>query len=150
MSTTNTPRMSPLQLQSELERLRKENELLRSAQPQKGGAGSLTFALAPRGGISIYGLQRLPVTLYRPAWLRFLEVMDEFEDFLNSPEVMERASLGPQDPRFLKAKADAAILTEARNRGENIPIARDLVPDAPRHVTRPVLVPSNGGGDFRE
>ena len=35
-----------------------------------------------KGGLSIYGLQRFPVTMYREQWLKVLDMADEIRDFI--------------------------------------------------------------------
>jgi len=43
----------------------------------------LTFKVGEKGGVSVYGLGRFPVTLYYGQWIRLLAVSDELLDFLN-------------------------------------------------------------------
>jgi hypothetical protein len=43
----------------------------------------LEFRIGQKGGVSVYGLHRFPVTLYYEQWLRLLAVSDELLDFLN-------------------------------------------------------------------
>jgi hypothetical protein len=63
--------------QSELQRLRRENEALK-AQLTRG----LRLKVSPKGGVSVYGLQRMPITLYKDQWLRLLDMADEIRAFL--------------------------------------------------------------------
>jgi hypothetical protein len=62
----------------ELARLREENERLRAAKAPK----ALTFKVSAKGAVSVYGLQRFPVTLYQEQWGRLLEVAPEIEAFI--------------------------------------------------------------------
>jgi hypothetical protein len=62
----------------ELARLREENEALKAAKPTP----RLTFKLTEKGGVSVYGLMRFPVTLYAGQWLRLLDVADSLKAFL--------------------------------------------------------------------
>lgn len=61
----------------ELERLRQENELLKS-QLTRG----LRLKVSAKGGVSVYGLQRMPITLYKNQWLRLLDMAPEIRTFL--------------------------------------------------------------------
>jgi hypothetical protein len=67
-------------VQRELERLRAENEALRS---QKRTAGSLAFKVSDKGAVSVYGLGRFPVTLYQEQWDKLLAQADELKKFIN-------------------------------------------------------------------
>src|SRR5260370_28969054 len=59
--------MSESEMQAELERLRAENAQLKSKE--KGG---LTLKVSEKGGGSLYGMGRFPVTPYKEQWLRIL------------------------------------------------------------------------------
>jgi hypothetical protein len=50
-------------------------------EKQKLG-GSLQFRVSEKGGVSVYGLGRFPVTLYYEQWVRLLAVPQELRDFL--------------------------------------------------------------------
>ena len=58
---------------AELERLRAENAQLKS----KKTAGELTFKISEKGGLSVYGLGRFPVTLYKEQWRKLLGKAEE-------------------------------------------------------------------------
>jgi len=47
-------------------------------------SGKLEFRVSEKGGVSVYGLGRFPVTLYYEQWRRLLEVADELHAFLES------------------------------------------------------------------
>jgi len=64
-------------VRAELERLRRENEALKS-QLSRG----LRLKVSPKGGVSVYGLQRMPITLYRDQWLKLLDMAEEIRAFL--------------------------------------------------------------------
>ena len=64
---------------SELERLRAENAALKKAS-QKG----LTLKVSEKGGLSVYGLWRFPVTLYREQWLKLLDMAPEIKGFIEA------------------------------------------------------------------
>jgi hypothetical protein len=55
----------------------------------QGGARSsqeetrpLEFKVGEKGGVSVYGLGRFPVTLYYEQWLRLLDASDRLRQFL--------------------------------------------------------------------
>jgi hypothetical protein len=57
----------------------------RLAELEKQGprrTGSLEFRVSEKGGVSVYGLGRFPVTLYYEQWMRLLEVSDRLRQFL--------------------------------------------------------------------
>ena len=66
-------------MQSELERLRAENEALKKTK-----SNSITFKVGQKGGMSMYGLGRFPVTLYKSQWLILLDATDKIREFLKS------------------------------------------------------------------
>ena len=68
--------MSDEDLKQELERLRAENETL------KKGGRSQRLRVSEKGGLSVYGLGRFPVTLYKEQWLRLLDMADEIRAFI--------------------------------------------------------------------
>jgi hypothetical protein len=69
--------MSPDEMEAELERLRAENEALK-----KGGPKGLSLKVSQKGGVSVYGLGRFPVTLYKEQWLKLLDMTDEIRQFI--------------------------------------------------------------------
>jgi hypothetical protein len=69
--------MSDDEMKAELERLRAENERLK----QKGGR-AISLKVSEKGGVSVYGLGRFPVTLYKEQWAKLLEMADEIKAFL--------------------------------------------------------------------
>jgi hypothetical protein len=64
----------------------KEELLARIAQLEqqvgKRKPGSLEFRVSEKGGVSVYGLGRFPVTLYYEQWLRLLDNAEELRTFL--------------------------------------------------------------------
>jgi hypothetical protein len=56
---------------------------LSELEKQKGTrTGSLEFRVGEKGGVSVYGLGRFPVTLYYEQWLRLLDSSDKLREFL--------------------------------------------------------------------
>jgi hypothetical protein len=68
---------SPAEL--ELEQLRAENARLKAGMAQGSG---LKIKVSEKGGVSIYGLGRFPVTLYAGQWLRLLAIGDTIRAFI--------------------------------------------------------------------
>ncbi len=66
-------------LQAELERLRAENEALK-----KSGRAKLGMKVSEKGALSVYGMGRFPVTLYKEQWLRLLGMADEIKAFIET------------------------------------------------------------------
>ncbi len=64
-------------LQAELERLRAENAALKN-RATKG----VTLKVSEKGGVSVYGLGRFPVTLYKEQWERLLDMADDIRMFI--------------------------------------------------------------------
>ncbi len=69
--------MSDEDVQAEIERLRSENARLKG-QPARG----LSLKVSEKGALSVYGLGRFPVTLYKEQWQKLLEVTEEIRAFL--------------------------------------------------------------------
>jgi hypothetical protein len=46
--------------------------------------GSLDFKVSEKGGMSVYGLGRFPVTLYYEQWIRLLDQVDQIREFLEA------------------------------------------------------------------
>lgn len=70
--------MSDDDMKAELERLRAENAAL------KGGAAKPRLKVSEKGAVSIYGMGRFPVTLYKEQWLRLLDMSDEIREFIKA------------------------------------------------------------------
>ena len=69
------------QLRAEIDRLKAENESLKSKPKVKTG-----LKVSAKGGVSFYGLGRFPVTLYKEQWLRLLDAADEIRAFIAEHE----------------------------------------------------------------
>lgn len=66
-------------MKAELERLRAENEALKN---KKSGNGVLSMKVSEKGALSVYGMGRFPVTLYKEQWLKLLGVSEELKKFI--------------------------------------------------------------------
>jgi hypothetical protein len=73
--------MSDQEMQAELERLRAEN-----AQLKNKDKGGITLKVSEKGAVSLYGMGRFPVTLYKEQWLRILGNAPEIESFIRDNE----------------------------------------------------------------
>jgi hypothetical protein len=71
--------MSDDDLRAELERLREENAALK-----KGAARGVSLKVSEKGGLSVYGLGRFPVTLYKEQWIKLLDMSDEIRTFITA------------------------------------------------------------------
>lgn len=73
--------MSDEDIKAELERLRAENEALK-----KRGAKGLSMKISEKGGVSVYGLGRFPVTLYKEQWVKLLGMAEDINAFIRENE----------------------------------------------------------------
>ena len=64
-------------MQAELERLRAENERLK-----KSGSSRLSMKVSEKGALSVYGMGRFPVTLYKEQWLKLIGMADDIKAFI--------------------------------------------------------------------
>jgi len=76
--------------QTEIERLRAENERLK-----RGASRGVTLKVSEKGGLSVYGLGRFPVTLYKEQWLKLLDMADELRAFIREHD----SELKAREPR---------------------------------------------------
>jgi hypothetical protein len=71
------PAMTDEDPKAELERLRQENAALK-----KGAASGLRLKVSEKGAVSVYGMGRFPVTLYKEQWLKLLNMSDDIRAFI--------------------------------------------------------------------
>ena len=74
--------MADQDLEAQLERLRQENEALKAQS--RARPGHLTMKVSEKGGVSVYGLGRFPVTLYKEQWTKLLEHADDIRTFIQA------------------------------------------------------------------
>jgi hypothetical protein len=68
-------------MRAEIERLRVENARLKAR-----ASGSARLKVSEKGGVSVYGLGKFPVTLYKEQWLRLLDMTEEIRAFIKDSE----------------------------------------------------------------
>jgi hypothetical protein len=73
--------MNEQELKAELERLKAENETLKNR-----GARGISMKVSEKGAVSIYGLGRFPVTLYKEQWQKLLDMAEDIRGFIKENE----------------------------------------------------------------
>jgi hypothetical protein len=73
--------MSDDSMREELDRLRKENEALK-----KGATRGVSLKVSEKGGVSVYGLGRFPITLYKEQWRKLMDMRDDILNFITANE----------------------------------------------------------------
>lgn len=66
-------------LKAEIERLKAENEELKNKKPSRG---TLSMKVSEKGALSVYGMGRFPVTLYKEQWLKLLSITEDIKAFI--------------------------------------------------------------------
>jgi hypothetical protein len=74
------------ELKAELERLKAENQALKAR-----GSKGVSMKVSDKGGVSIYGLGRFPVTLYQEQWLKLLDLADDIRAFIKEHDAELKA-----------------------------------------------------------
>jgi hypothetical protein len=54
----------------------------RQVRPSSVHINGLTLKVSAKGGVSVYGLWRFPLTLYKNQWLRLLRIANEIYAFI--------------------------------------------------------------------
>ena len=73
--------MSDEDLKAEVERLRRENEALKQRTVR-----GVSLKVSEKGGVSVYGLGRFPITLYQEQWTKLLDMADQIRAFITEHE----------------------------------------------------------------
>jgi hypothetical protein len=68
--------MADEDMRDELERLRRENAALRTRSTD------IRMKVSEKGALSVYGMGRFPVTLYKEQWLKLLDMADDIRAFI--------------------------------------------------------------------
>ena len=69
--------MNEQEMKAELERLQAENEALKTRSSK-----AISMKVSEKGGVSIYGLGRFPVTLYKEQWSKLLDMAEDIRSFI--------------------------------------------------------------------
>ena len=77
METKPITAMSQAEMAAEIEKLRVANAKLTAKR-----TGKLTFKVSAKGGVSVYGLGRFPVSLYASQWERLLGEAENIKAFI--------------------------------------------------------------------
>lgn len=83
--------MSDDDLKAEIERLKAENERLK-----KGGSRGTSLKVSDKGGVSVYGLGRFPVTLYKEQWTKLLDMADDIRAFMKDNDAKLKTKGDPK------------------------------------------------------
>jgi len=81
--------MAEESVEEKLARLEAENKALKDQVERK--PGQLRLKISEKGGMSVYGLGRFPVTLYKEQWSRLLDYADEIRAFLKDNDQQLKA-----------------------------------------------------------
>ncbi len=82
--------MSEQDLKAELEKLRAENTALK-----KVSSRGLSLKVSAKGAVSVYGLGRFPVTLYKEQWGKLLDMADDIRTFISANDSQLKAKAAP-------------------------------------------------------
>jgi hypothetical protein len=83
--------MSDDDLKAELERLRAENNALK-----KGASRGLSLRVSEKGAVSVYGLGRFPVTLYKEQWQKLLDMAEDIRAFIQANDAQLKTKQAAQ------------------------------------------------------
>jgi hypothetical protein len=78
--------MADEDLRVELERLKAENEALKKGKPR-----GISLKVSEKGALSLYGMGRFPVTLYKEQWGKILDMADEIRSFIRDNDHLLKA-----------------------------------------------------------
>ncbi len=79
------------EMQQELERLRKENDALK-----KTSSRGLSLKVSEKGALSVYGLGRFPVTLYKEQWSKLLDSAEDIRSFIKANDSTLKAKVAKE------------------------------------------------------
>ena len=73
--------MNEQEMKAELERLKAENEALKTRSSR-----SISMKVSEKGGLSVYGMGRFPITLYKEQWTKLLDMAEDIRAFIKENE----------------------------------------------------------------
>ena len=82
--------MSNEDLKAELEQLRKENAALRNEL-----TSAIRLKVSAKGAVSVYGLRRFPVTLFKEQWLKLLDRSTDIRTFIAANKAQLKSKGSP-------------------------------------------------------
>ncbi len=77
-----------MNLQAELDRLKSENEALKTKLVRRT---TLSLKVSAKGALSIYGMGRFPVTLYKEQWAKLIAIMPDIQAFIKAHDAELKA-----------------------------------------------------------
>jgi hypothetical protein len=80
--------MADEDIKIELEKLRAENEALK-----RSSSKGLSLRVSEKGAVSVYGLGRFPVTLYKEQWLRLLDTSEDIKVFIKQNDAQLKSKV---------------------------------------------------------
>ena len=80
--------MADEDMKIELEKLRAENEALK-----RSSSKGLSLRVSEKGAVSVYGLGRFPVTLYKEQWLRLLDTSEDIKVFIQQNDAQLKSKV---------------------------------------------------------
>ena len=75
--------MTEEELRLEIEQLKAENEALKTP-----ARGQISLKVSEKGGVSVYGLGRFSVTLYKEQWAKLLATSDQIKSFIEQNDLL--------------------------------------------------------------
>ena len=81
--------MNEDELKAELERLKAENETLKTRAGR-----AISMKVSEKGGLSIYGMGRFPITLYKEQWTKLLDMAEDIRAFMKENDAKLKTKPG--------------------------------------------------------
>lgn len=78
--------MTEEEMKAELNRLKAENEALKTRSGR-----AISLKVSEKGGLSVYGLGRFPITLYKEQWVSLLDMANDIRAFLKENDAKLKA-----------------------------------------------------------
>jgi hypothetical protein len=107
--------MTMAEMQAKLADMQKENERLRQ---EKAQSGKISFKVSVKGAVSVYGMGRFPITLYREQWERLLAHSGQIENFIATNAKL----LSTKDAVKTKAEGTRVDMGTGKPEGDDVPM----------------------------